>query len=375
MRFIKTDDLKTGMRLARPIYNKQGVLLYDRDSRLTTQGILSIRNYGLIGIFVLDPAEPAPPMTKEDIEFERFQTMTVFSIQEELVSILKNRKAPKMQIVAANIIKSYGHLEKKINFIQNLRNREDYVYKHSLNTAILCAMITHRMNVKVEEQLETVISAIVHDVGKLGVKSELLEKTECSEDELLQLHNAEAAGHELLETVFANGAAFRRICSQAENALYTFKKGTFDKKTKLVTGAKILLVAETFERMTAMQFGKEPESEVMTIKFLQDHPELFDEKAVKALIESVNLLVPGISVELNTGDKALILTENEQNILRPMVLSFKDNFMMDLSNKEYDDIWILDVVKTMDNRHVLNAEGLREQGIEISDEIAQMAES
>ena len=31
MRFVKTDDLKPGMRLARPIYNKNGVLLYERN--------------------------------------------------------------------------------------------------------------------------------------------------------------------------------------------------------------------------------------------------------------------------------------------------------------------------------------------------------
>ena len=28
MRFVKRENLKTGMRLARPIYNKNGVLLY-----------------------------------------------------------------------------------------------------------------------------------------------------------------------------------------------------------------------------------------------------------------------------------------------------------------------------------------------------------
>lgn len=35
MLFIRTDDLKPGMRLAKPIYNKLGVMLYDRDTRLT----------------------------------------------------------------------------------------------------------------------------------------------------------------------------------------------------------------------------------------------------------------------------------------------------------------------------------------------------
>ena len=67
MQFVKSDDLKVGMRLARPIYNRNGVLLYERNSKLTGQGILSIRTFGLIGIFILEPAEPVPPMTADDL--------------------------------------------------------------------------------------------------------------------------------------------------------------------------------------------------------------------------------------------------------------------------------------------------------------------
>lgn len=48
MIFVKADELKKGMRLAKPIYNKNGVMLYERDSRLTEQGIISIQNFGLI---------------------------------------------------------------------------------------------------------------------------------------------------------------------------------------------------------------------------------------------------------------------------------------------------------------------------------------
>ena len=53
MQFVKTADLKPGMRLAKPIYNKMGVLLYERDTLLTMQGINSIENFGLIGILFL----------------------------------------------------------------------------------------------------------------------------------------------------------------------------------------------------------------------------------------------------------------------------------------------------------------------------------
>ena len=89
MIFVKADELKKGMRLAKPIYNKNGVMLYERDSRLTEQGIVSIQNFGLIGIYVLEPAEPVPPMSAEDIEFERYQTMAVFAIKEILDAVSK----------------------------------------------------------------------------------------------------------------------------------------------------------------------------------------------------------------------------------------------------------------------------------------------
>ena len=58
MIYVKAEDLKVGMRLARPIYNKRGILLYGRNDKITRQGIESVKNFGLIGLYVLEPAEP-----------------------------------------------------------------------------------------------------------------------------------------------------------------------------------------------------------------------------------------------------------------------------------------------------------------------------
>lgn len=91
MQFVKTADLKPGMRLAKPIYNKMGVLLYERDTKLTVQGINSIENFGLIGIFILEPAEPLPPLTREDLEFEQFQTIYMFKLKEIWTPSKKSR--------------------------------------------------------------------------------------------------------------------------------------------------------------------------------------------------------------------------------------------------------------------------------------------
>lgn len=368
MIFVKSDDLKTGMRIARPIYNKNGVLLYERNSRLTVQGMNSIKNFGLLGIFVLEPAEPVPPMTKDDIEFERFQTMCVFSIQEELDRIIQTSRYAKIQTIAANIIKSYGQLDRKISFQQNLRSKEDYYYKHSLNVAILCAMIAHTMKASASEQLDAVTAAIVHDIGKLSVPKSLMMQEQWTETERAQMRNAEVAGFGKLEHVFSANPNIKRICVQAQNNLDNLQSGRATDLSKMLTGARILSVAEVFDTMTAVQLDREQQSEIAAFKHLLRNPRYFDENVVNALSGSIKILVPGVSVELNTGAKALVLVENERNVLKPLVLTFHDNRIIDLGNRVYDGhIEIVDIMKTMDNRHVMNMDLLKRNGITVEE--------
>lgn len=364
MLFVKTADLKTGMRLARPIYSKDGVLLYERNSKLTSQGIKSVKNFGLIGIFILEPAEPVPPMTKDDIEFERFQTMNVFAIDEELGRIIQTRRSAKMQVIAANIIRAYGHLDKKINFVQNLRSAEDYVCKHSLNVAILCAMITHVLNMKLDEQLDTVIAGVVHDIGRLSLAKSMPNLVMDPE----ALRRAEINGFDLIEAAFSANPGVKRIAAQAQRVQEDFENGKVNDAIKMVLGAHVLLVANVYDNMTAMKFDGEPASEVSALRLLLENPDVFDERVVDALIKSINILSTGTCIEMNTGEKGLVLVQNEYNILRPMILTFGSNMIVDLQNEMvYGDLEIKDIMKTMDNRHIMDTAALRATGFQVEE--------
>lgn len=367
MQFVKTEDLRVGMRLARPIYSKQGVLLFERDARLTAQGIESITNYGLIGLFILEPAEPVPPMTQEDIDFERFQTMEVYSIQQELNHILSTKKQTRIHTIASNIIKNYGHLDKKINFIQNLRSKEDYIYKHVLNVAILCTMITHVMNIRLDEQLSTVLAALIHDIGKLSLPPEFLELDQYNEDSVLAIRKAETGAYDLIESIFSEGITIRRICMQSQKALEDMESGQAS-LGRMVTGARILAVADMFDSLTAMKINGTPLSELAALKILYKYPETFAKEVVDTLTKCINILNPGVSVELSTGEKALVINSNERDILRPIVLSFRDNSILDLSDrKNYGDIEIVDIMKTLDNRCIIDTESLKKAGFSLDE--------
>ena len=361
MKFIEVSNLKIGMRLARPIYSEKGVLLFERDSKLTKQAIESAGNFGLLGVYILEPAEPLPPVSEEDLEFERFQIMSVFSMQAELEKIISTKKQGKMESIVGTITKKYGHVNGKVNFYQNLRSKDDYVCRHTLNTAILCALITHTMNLMPEEQGHTVLAALVHEIGKATISKEMLFDREDAAENRERLYQVQLQGLDILEEAFPEGKTLKRICMPALRSQYDFTVyNKVDPNVRLSNATKILLVANRYDELTAMDLQGKSESEIKAIWEFRDHPELYDMRVVDALLKSINILIPGVSVELSTGDKALVLVENEADVLRPVLLNFRDNSILDVSLKRNRDIRIMDIMKTLDNRYVMDMEAMKE---------------
>ncbi|MCR5675737.1 MAG: HD domain-containing protein [Lachnospiraceae bacterium] len=364
MRFIRLEELKPGMRIARPIFSKKGVMLYDRATVLKdTQSIQNIKGFGLIGLFILEPAEPVPPMTEEDREFERFQTMMAFQIQDEMEACRRKKKTEHISMIVDAIIREYGNLKNKITFIQGLRSTDDYIYKHSLNVAILAAMIAHTMNIPLADQHSAVTAAVLHDIGKLDVDQKIFAEREVSAEDRIRLLHSELNGFDLIGNLYTSDPNMKRICAQAQHMIDVQDNPEELKRMKPVIGAKILSVADTYDSDTAVRMDQPPLSEVLTLRKMLNRPDVYDPQVVEALMNSINILSPGTSVELNSGAKALVIRVNDNDLLRPVVLTFERNEIIDLSDrKTYDDLDISDIMKTMDNRHVIDHDALKRMG-------------
>jgi hypothetical protein len=103
--------------------------------------------------------------------------------------------------------------------------------------------------------------------------------------------------------------------------------------------------------MTSMNASGEPHSDVEAVRYLLDNKDTFDEKIVGALLKSINILVPGVCVELSNKEKGLVIKENKDNILRPIVLGFNNNTIYDLSDDyTFENVKLQDILKTTDNR-------------------------
>lgn len=364
MRFIRLEELKPGMRIARPIFSKKGVMLYDRATVLKdTQSIQNIKGFGLIGLFILEPAEPVPPISDEDREFERFQTMMAFQIQDEMEACRKTKKTAKITQIVDAVVREYGNQKGKISFIQGLRSADDYIYKHSLNVAILCALISHTMLIPLQDQLEVVTAAVLHDIGKLDMDQKIFAEREVSAEDRIRLLHSELGGHDLIGNLYSSNPNMKRICTQAQHLIDIQDNPEELKRMKPVLGAKILAVADTYDSDTAVRMDQPPLSEVLTLRKMLERPDVYDPQVVEALMNSIYILTPGTSVELNTGAKALVIRNNPDDLLRPVVLTFDNNEIIDLSDrKSYDDLDINDIMKTMDNRHVMDPDALKKFG-------------
>ena len=281
MQFVKTADLKPGMRLAKPIYNKMGVLLYERDTLLTMQGINSIENFGLIGIFILEPAEPVPPLSREDLEFEQFQTIYVFKLKENMDRLQANQAPVSLSDLVRDIQTHYGSLDHKLNFAQNLRSSADFVYKHSISVGILCAMITNQMHLPAAEQTALITAALLYDFGYLYVPQTVLDKGDdltTADKDFIQL-NLERG----YETLRPDRGDYKFPVHTLDIIQQIIFKNSRTLKVKEPADnirllVDILAVADEFDHLTAMNINNPPISEIAAMGRLKKDKATYTEQ-------------------------------------------------------------------------------------------------
>jgi len=362
MQFIESQYIKPGMRLAKPVYNRNGVLLFDRNTKLTTQNIINLTNFGLIGIYILEPAEPLPPITREELEFEQLQTFYMFRLRDSLVSISKGKMPTDLSALAKDVVDHFGNLNHKVKFTQNIRSNSDFVYKHSIGVSIIAAMIGHSMNLRESTLMSVVTAAFLYDFGYLYVPAEIMKKGE----DITGIENSTISKYREKAFALLHSDTNPYNIPPDSLAMITqmIQAGRSEEqdvdRSKWLTGTMILSVADKFDRMTAMSLSRKPDSDISALRHLIRHPDIYPENVVSALANSIHVMPSGCCIDLSNGDKALVIAANEADFEHPVVLSFTTNEIFDLSDPEVSKkIQIADVMRTMDNRLQVDNETLK----------------
>lgn len=364
MQFIRSAELRPGLRIAKPIYNRDGVLLYERNAKLTIPAINSIRNFDLIGIYILEPAEPAPPFTLQDIEFEQAQTVYLFKLKDIFDKIYKRQPLDKLIPLVDDIISRYGNLNSRVNFNQNLRSAHDFMYKHATSVAILTTMIAHHIDISEEDYKALITAALLYGFGYRFLSKNVMDKEDdFSEFDIKSKQAALEKGLSYLNMSTDPIPYLPKALKLMENLIVSANP---DRKNEVPADdilllTEILKVSIQFDLLTGMLMGHKPQSEIMAMKHLQENLLIYNETIVTILAQCIHIIPKGASVDLSTGDKAVVLIENQKDYMRPVILRLKDNQVYDLNDPTvYKRFQIVDLMKTMDNRVEIDVETIKQ---------------
>ena len=363
MKFYKPEELRAGMRLAKQIYNKQGVLLYERGLVLNDQIIASVQKFGLLGVLILEPAEPLPPISAEEQEFEQLQTAYMFRLRDSLISISKGQPAEDLPSLVTDIVRRFGSINHPVTFSQTIRSNEDYNYKHAVCTAILSAIIAHRLSLPASAMNDLVTAALLADFGYLYVPREIMSKHEndLTNIDLLSIEQYRTKALHLLkqdtnpfglsESTFTTLTEFLQVARKEDPKLIT---ASFHFNTK------ILMVADKYDRMTAMSLNYQPVTAVQALRHLQKQEMLYDPSIVSAFSAALSILPVGQCVELSANRRAMIVSQTPGDQFHPQVLDLTTNAVYDLSSPKLRGvIEVKDLMTTMDQRYPFDEKSLR----------------
>lgn len=363
MKFYKPNELRAGMRLAKQIYNKQGVLLYERGLILTNQIIASVQKFNLLGVLILEPDEPLPPISAEEQEFEQLQTAYMFRLRDSLVLISKGQKPEDLPALVSDIIRKFGAFDHPVAFSQTIRSSEDYNYKHTVCTAILSAMIAHQLNLPAAAMNDLISAALLADFGYLYVPKDIMAKPEDTltsidllsieqyRTKALRLLQPEANPFDLSSNTFTTLSEFLTVARKEDTRLLT---ASFHLNTK------ILMVADKYDRMTAMSLSYQPVTSIQALRHLQKQEMIYDASVVSALSAAVSVLPVGQCVELSEHRHGMILSQTPGDQFHPQVLDLSTNAIYDLNNPKLRGVLeVTDLLTTMDQRYHFDEQSLR----------------
>jgi len=203
----------------------------------------------------------------------------------------------------------------------SLQSKDDYTYRHNVAVGAISNLIGNWMGLERNELLQLTTAALLHDVGKMLIPSEILIKPEkLTPEEFSVMKSHTVLGYELLKKTV--GVTHRQALvalqhhERMDGSGYPFGI----KKEKIDLFSRIVSVADVFHAMTSKRTYRDPSPfyEVL-FQIRNDAFGILDPAITKLFIEKIMNSLIGHSVELTDGSEGIILMINANEPIRPLI--------------------------------------------------------
>ncbi len=339
MRFSSLDKLTPSMYLARPIYADDGRVLLNAGIKLTSSYILKLHTLGIPGAYIshdiLTEVNPPEAICQQTRENAISELRNVF----QSIQLGKTFDMGKINQSVNDIIDDLSSNSQILVNLTDIRSFDGYTFSHSINVCVLSIILGKKFKLNELQLKELAIGAILHDVGKIGVSEQIIQKPgPLTSEEMDEVQQHSQYGWQVLRhhpeiSLLSAHVAFQH--HERPNGK-GYPRGLDDKNTALY--AKIVGVADAYDAMTSQRVyraGMLPAEALRLINQLRDIQ--FNRQAADYLLESVAPFPVGSLVTLNNREVGLVVDVNQTEHTRPVVrLLYQANGKRFTDNREVD---------------------------------------
>lgn len=325
MRYITLREAKPGMRLAYDLYDSFGRTLVGSNCELTANYIEKLYGYGFDGIYIEDEIS-------KDINVE---SVISPQLRSEGLVCVRGGDIDGCKSVAKHMVEDVLGRGILTLDMTDLRCYDDYTYAHSVNVATVCCVIGIGMEMNEEDLTNLVTAALLHDLGKLQIPEEILNKPGRLTQEEYQIMKSHATlSYEFISERWDLSAQIKTaVLFHHENVDGSgYPQGLDGSEQTLFT--KILHVADVYDALVSKRPYKKPYSPYEASEYLMGGCGImFDHKVVETLLKYVPLYPKGTDVILSDGRCGIICENSGMHNLRPIV-RLLDGGVVDLIKPE-----------------------------------------
>ena len=339
MIYVKPDDLKPGMVLARDLLGMHNEVLLTCGQELTPAHIVRLHSIRHKDAYIVDNLDDIPENV--GIISKRLKRNTVNAVR----ALFTHIEIGNADGQASSFLELHHFLDEIIdeltmdhNMLINMADikaHDEYTYYHSVSVASLSILLGVAANMNRNALYKLGMGALMHDIGKVFIPRDLINKPSAltgEEFEKMKLHSS--FGYDYLREQWG-GPVESIVAVLTHHERYDgggYPLGLIGDKQPLE--GKIIALSDVYDAMTSDRsyHAALPPSEAIE-HIMGNSGVMFDPQVVSTFMRKVVPYPVGTRVRLSSGQRAIVVENQQEALMRPKIKLFH----MDSREARVDD--------------------------------------